>query len=332
MPSQVDSDTPRGVTLSWRDLSVFATSQGYPFKRIIKNVSGAVRPGALVAVMGASGAGKSTLMTALAHRSPAGVVVKGDIRVDGRPVDDFMRRMSGFLHQEDIFVPQLTVREHLNFMARMRLDRRTSCYERQRKVQQLLRQLGLTASQHTRIGTPGHDKVLSGGERKRLAFAAELLTDPALLFCDEPTTGLDSYSAQQLVDIMQGMAQRPRGRGKTILCTIHQPSSDLLARFHRIILVADGRIAFIGKPDDALEFFREQGHACPASYNPADFFIRTLACTPGSEEASRVAVKKLCDRFATSDHARAMEMEVVQDLGVGDHSKEAVCGSACGDV
>lgn len=79
-------------------------------------VSGAVRPGALVAVMGASGAGKSTLMTALAHRSPAGVVVKGDVRVDGRPVGDFMRRLSGFLHQEDIFVPQLTVREHLNFM------------------------------------------------------------------------------------------------------------------------------------------------------------------------------------------------------------------------
>lgn len=83
------------------------------------------------------------------------------------------------------------------------------------------------------------------------------MTDPPLLFCDEPTTGLDSYSALQLVDLMQGMASRPRGRGKTILCTIHQPSSDLLARFHRIMLVADGRIAFIGKPEDALLFFRE---------------------------------------------------------------------------
>ncbi|XP_052132931.1 LOW QUALITY PROTEIN: protein scarlet [Frankliniella occidentalis] len=310
--SSVDSDTPRGVTLSWRDLTVFATARGAPCKRIIKHVSGAVRPGALVAVMGASGAGKSTLMTALAHRSPAGVAVRGDIRVDGRPVGDFMRRLSGFLHQEDLFVAELTVREHLNFMARMRLDRRTSCWERQRKVQQLLRQLGLTASQHTRIGTPGHDKVISGGERKRLAFATELLTEPPLLFCDEPTTGLDSYSAQQLVDLMQRMTERPRGRGKTILCTIHQPSSDLLARFHRIMLVADGRIAFIGTPEDALLFFREQGYVCPASYNPADFFIRTLACMPGSEEASKAAVRKICDRFAVSDHARKMEMEVMQ--------------------
>ncbi|XP_034248140.1 protein scarlet [Thrips palmi] len=307
--SSADADVPRGVTLSWRDLSVFAAPRGYPCKRIIKNVSGVVRPGSLVAVMGASGAGKSTLMAALAHRSPAGVLVRGDIRVGGRPVGDFMHRLSGFLHQEDIFVPQLTVEEHLNFMARMRLDRRTSCWERQKKVQQLLRQLGLTSSAHTRIGTPGHDKVLSGGERKRLAFAAELLTDPPLLFCDEPTTGLDSYSAQQLVDLMQGMAARPHGRGKTILCTIHQPSSDLLGRFHRIMLVADGRIAFIGKPEDALLFFRQQGYECPAIYNPADFFIRTLACTPGSEAASKAAVRKICDRFVMSRHCKEMTPE-----------------------
>lgn len=81
----------------------------------------------------------------------------------------------------------------------------------------------------------------------------QLLTDPPLLFCDEPTTGLDSYSAQQLVDLMLEMA----ARGKTILCTIHQPSSDLLARFQSIMLVADGRIAFIGRPNAALHFFRE---------------------------------------------------------------------------
>lgn len=94
--------------------------------------------------------------------------------------------------------------------------------------------------------------VLSGGERKRLSFASACLTDPPLLFCDEPTTGLDSFSATTLVEILQGAATR----GKTIVCTIHQPSSDLFTMFHQIILVADGRIAYIGPTSGALDFFQ----------------------------------------------------------------------------
>lgn len=94
-------------------------------------------------------------------------------------------------------------------------------------------------------------KVLSGGEKKRLAFAAELLISPAILFCDEPTTGLDSYSAQQLVGTLLSLARS----GTTIMCTIHQPSSQLFSMFHQVTLLADGRIAFIGAPSQALDFF-----------------------------------------------------------------------------
>lgn len=104
---------------------------------------------------------------------------------------------------------------------------------------------------NNRIGNGDERKVLSGGEKKRLAFATELLTKPTILFCDEPTTGLDSYSAQQLILTLQSLAKL----GTTIMCTIHQPSSQLFAMFHQVLLLTEGRIAFTGTPIQALEFF-----------------------------------------------------------------------------
>lgn len=119
-------------------------------------------------------------------------------------------------------------------------------------IKDLLEKTGLTGCSSYRIGTDEIGmKVLSGGEKKRLAFAAELLISPAILFCDEPTTGLDSYSAQQLVGTLLTLART----GTTIMCTIHQPSSQLFSMFHQVTLLADGRVAFIGTPSQALDFF-----------------------------------------------------------------------------
>lgn len=105
---------------------------------------------------------------------------------------------------------------------------------------------------HTRIGDTMKGKTISGGEKKRLSFAAELLTNPVLLFVDEPTTGLDAYCAQQLVQILLRLATE---QGTTIMCTIHQPSSKLFAMFHKVLFLTDGRISYIGNPDEAVSFF-----------------------------------------------------------------------------
>lgn len=164
-----------------------------------------------------------------------------------------MKHLSGFMHQEDLFVGALTVWEHMNMMARLKMDRRTTFKERMSKIREILRQLGLIKCLHTKIGLKGEKKILSGGEKKRLAFATELLTDPPLLFCDEPTTGLDSFSAQKLVSIMNTMASN----GKTIVCTIHQPSSEIFSMFSQVMLLANGQIAFIGSTANALLFFDE---------------------------------------------------------------------------
>lgn len=124
-----------------------------------------------------------------------------------------MQRLSGFVHQDDIFLGSLTVREHLICMAHMKLDRRVLYHEVNAIVGDVLDRTGLAKCADTRIGEIGEGKMLSGGEKKRLAFAAELLTQPAILFCDEPTTGLDSYNAQKLVETLQTLAAK-RNTGK----------------------------------------------------------------------------------------------------------------------
>ncbi|XP_045445642.1 protein scarlet-like [Melitaea cinxia] len=321
------SPSPRPCTLVWRDLAVHVKLKDGKLKRLVNNVSGIAKPGTLVALMGPSGAGKTTLMSALAHRSPDETVVDGEIMMNGLPVDEFMHKESGYMHQDELFVENLTVIEHLTIMARLRMDRRTSALARKRRVNQLLRQLSLYGARNTRLGGLDGLKTLSGGERKRLAFATELLTDPGLLFCDEPTTGLDSSSAQKLMSLLRASAVQ----GKTVICTIHQPSSELMALFDKLVLLAEGRVAFAGNASGALYFFESLGYHCPITYNPTDYFIKILALTPGSERASRQAIKSICDRFAVSDAAKELDMEIQLEFHIMDSEDEETKRLKCYD-
>ncbi|XP_033221030.1 ABC transporter G family member 3-like [Belonocnema kinseyi] len=305
----------RGVTLTWQNVSVYAMDRNRSIcKQLINNVRGALKPGDLTAILGGSGSGKSSLMTALAFRTPPGVIVHGGIRANGREVDlSYMRHHSGFMHQEDVFIGTMTVLEHLWFMARMKLDRRMVTWEIRQRIEALLREVGLAARHNVRIGNGG-DKVLSGGERKRLAFATEqLLTDPRILFLDEPTTGLDAHSASFLISQLTSIANR----GRTVLCTIHQPSSAIFNLFHKIILVADGRIAFAGSSEQAIQFFANLGYECPVSYNPADFLVATLAIAPKQEDSSRRAAQRICDAFLSSDASKEIDVTIQLELHVG---------------
>jgi hypothetical protein len=181
---------------------------------------------------------------------------------------------------------------------------------------------------HTKIGEDGEGKVLSGGEKKRLSFATELLTHPAILFCDgkwtsdfylklinsfcgyftEPTTGLDSYNAQKLLETLQDLAER---RNTAILCTIHQPSSQLFAMFDQVLLLTEGRVAFFGDPTDAVEFFAENGYKCPINYNPADYLIGVLSTEYGqSERSAQRTSARICDLFAVSEAAHQRDLLV----------------------
>lgn len=211
-------------------------------------------PGELLAVMGSSGAGKTTLLNALAFRSPQGIQVSpsGMRLLNGQPVDaKEMQARCAYVQQDDLFIGSLTAREHLIFQAMVRMPRHLSYRQRVARVDQVIQELSLSKCQHTIIGVPGRVKGLSGGERKRLAFASEALTDPPLLICDEPTSGLDSFTAHSVVQVLKKLSQK----GKTVILTIHQPSSELFELFDKILLMAEGRVAFLGTPSEAVDFF-----------------------------------------------------------------------------
>ncbi|KOC62605.1 Protein scarlet [Habropoda laboriosa] len=285
----------RGVTISWKDLSVYVMDRGRRnvSKQLIDNVRGAAKSGDLTAIIGASGAGKSSLMAALAFRTGPEFLIHGDIRANGLPVDSsYMMRNSGYMHQEDMFIETMTVIEHLWFMM----------LDVGKKIDRLLKDVGLMSRRNVRIGSGIDDKVLSDGEKKRLAFATELLTDPKILFLDEPTTGQDSHSANCLVFQLKSFA----AKGRTVLCTIHQPSSTIFNSFNQIILIAEGRVAFAGLIDQAVEFFASQGYECPWNYNPADFLITIVATGSKSENDEEIA-QKLCDAFLNSEASKEID-------------------------
>jgi ATP-binding cassette, subfamily G (WHITE), eye pigment precursor transporter len=171
-------------------------------RHLLKNVNGVAKSGELLAILGSSGAGKTTLLNALSFRSPPGVKVSPtSIRaINGIPVTATeLRVRCAYVQQDDLFIGSLTTKEHLMFQAMLRMDRNKTHKEKLQRVSDVLAELSLSRCANTLIGVPGKIKGLSGGERKRLAFASEALTDPHLLLCDEPTSGLDSFMAHNVL-------------------------------------------------------------------------------------------------------------------------------------
>lgn len=157
-------------------------------KHLLKNVTGVAYSGELLAVLGASGAGKTTLMNALCFRSPPGVKISPtSVRaINSVPVTpETIRSQSAYVQQDDLFIASLTAKEHLIFQAMLRMGRDVPYIHKLARVNEVINELSLRKCANTIIGSPGRIKGLSGGERKRLSFASETLTDPHLLLCDE---------------------------------------------------------------------------------------------------------------------------------------------------
>jgi ABC-type multidrug transport system ATPase subunit len=228
-------------------------------------------------------------------RNLAGLQVTGRRISWGRLVSKTsLTAISGYVQQEDVFLEALTVREHLKFQSRVRMPGSMGDTARGKRVEQVIQELGLVGTADTRIA------VISGGQKRRLSMASEILTDPALLFCDEPTSGLDSHMAASVVELLGAMARQ----GRTIVCTIHQPSSQVFATFDQLLLLAGGVTAYLGPARLAKEFFSTQGFPCPENYNPSDHMVSLLAVTPGREEADKARVSALSAAFHHSESGR----------------------------
>ena len=213
------------VQLSWHDVRISAEPEpGKCGKKaegetkvILDGVSGCALPGQFISIIGASGAGKTTLLNHLSGRLIANNLTKtGTIKinnVDSSEVQGFST-FSAYVQQDDILFQTMTVRECLEFSAKLKLP--GTLEEKLEKADQIIKDLKLTKCQHTNIG--GHlIKGVSGGERKRTSIGVELITNPSLIFLDEPTTGLDSHTATQVMKLLSKLASS----GRTIIQTIH---------------------------------------------------------------------------------------------------------------
>lgn len=258
------------VELAWSELSVISTKHK---KRLLDNVSGQVRSG-FTAIMGPSGAGKSTLLNALACRMDKGAVLEGKARINGHAYSlSVLKRIASYVMQDDILSAHYTVEETLIYAAKLRLPCDTSAEERADRIEEAIEACKLVNCRHTLVGSPLR-KGISGGERKRLCVAMELLTRPRLIFLDEPTSGLDSTTALSLCTLLRDLADTRRC---TILCTIHQPSAKIFALFSGLFLLQGGKVVFQGPPSSAVTFFAKAGFPCPPLTNPADHVMDVIS-------------------------------------------------------
>ncbi|RLN05697.1 hypothetical protein BBJ28_00024932 [Nothophytophthora sp. Chile5] len=280
-------DVPQ-ITLQWQALTLKLSvknpsTKAMEEKEILTDVSGAARPGELLVIMGPSGAGKSTLLDCISGRNTA---VEGTITANGVQWSKTLKRFSSYVMQDDMFYATITVREHLIFQARLRMGCSTTVEEYTKRVDTVLEELGLIKCRDTLIGGI-RLRGISGGERKRLSFATEILTNPSLLFVDEPTSGLDSYMAEAVMVQLQQLARE----GRTVITTVHQPSSELFSLFDNLYLLCDGATVYNDKASKAVAYFGALGFQCPSFVNPTDYFMRQLVVL--DREKDEAGVKRL---------------------------------------
>ncbi len=207
-------------------------------KVLLDHVSFKALPGDMIALMGPSGAGKTTLLLALNGYLPP---TSGQVRINGEDlytIYDALRGSIGYVPQDDIVHPELTVFEAVKYSARFRLPPDYADDEIDRRVDETLRDLGLEGVRNLQIGKP-EKKVLSGGQRKRVNIALELVTDPVILFLDEPTSGLAADDTTALISLLSDLTKKT---GKTIVMTIHQPAKDEFEKFNLCFIMGYGGI------------------------------------------------------------------------------------------
>ncbi|KAG7637916.1 ABC transporter G family member 31 [Arabidopsis thaliana] len=297
-------------------------SQGVPETRLqlLSNVSGVFSPGVLTALVGSSGAGKTTLMDVLAGRKTGGYT-EGDIRISGHPKEQqTFARISGYVEQNDIHSPQVTVEESLWFSASLRLPKEITKEQKKEFVEQVMRLVELDTLRYALVGLPG-TTGLSTEQRKRLTIAVELVANPSIIFMDEPTSGLDARAAA----IVMRTVRNTVDTGRTVVCTIHQPSIDIFEAFDELLLMKrGGQVIYGGKlgthSQVLVDYFQGINGVPPISsgYNPATWMLEVT--TPALEEKYNM---EFADLYKKSDQFREVEANIKQ-LSVPPEGSEPI--------
>jgi ABC-type multidrug transport system ATPase subunit len=248
-----------GLSFDFENLA-YETKRG---KKILQEVTGTMPRGSMWGVMGGSGAGKSTFLNVLMGKASH---TGGAVKINGWPKDmNKYKKLIGYVPQDDIVFPELTVRENILHSARCRLPASWRDKEIQDHVDSLLACLQLTHVKHMRVGDPVKP-VISGGQRKRVNIGIELAAAPMAIFLDEPTSGLDATSASSIMRLLKAVSKL----GVTVIAIVHQPREKIFYEFDQLLLLASGRSVYSGATEGVHSYFESMGYVFPQRANPAD--------------------------------------------------------------
>ncbi|KAJ3330848.1 hypothetical protein HDU76_004694 [Blyttiomyces sp. JEL0837] len=295
-------------------------------RTLLDCVSGYVRQGQVVAIMGGSGAGKSTLLNCLAGRiaDQKGSELKGEILVNGElRKKSTWRNLCAYVEQDDLMFTNLSVEETLTYAATLRLPSSMTKAQKQAQVNSIIMQLGLDGCRKTWIGD-SMTRGISGGERKRVSIGIELVTNPSILFLDEPTSGLDASTSLNIIGMIKKMAVE---RGMAVMMTIHQPRAEVLDLFDKIILLSRGKTVWFGKTDAALDHFAALGYPLPPKTNPSDFFLDIITYdqrTPELKAESGARIDKFDQEWRRVSNEKQTSPQSSQMLPIEERDTWAV--------
>ncbi len=288
-------------------IALKANMVSYSFKSSTKGLESfdfEAESGQLVGIIGGSGSGKSTLLNVLNGNL---VQNKGEILINAYDIHKDKHKLDGiigYVPQEDLLFEELTVYQNLYYNAKLCFS---TCNEEEidKIVQKTIIDFDLKEATYLKVGDP-LNKVLSGGQRKRLNIALELMREPALLFVDEPTSGLSSMDSEKIINLLK----RQTFKEKLVILTIHQPSSDIYKLLDKIIVLDQGgRLIYSGNPFDAISYFREQNNYI----NPDDNECITCG-NVNSEQILRIVELRLVNEFGKQIRKRRRPSEDWEEL------------------
>ncbi|CUM68073.1 uncharacterized protein PRCAT00005788001 [Priceomyces carsonii] len=260
--------------LLWKDITLTVPdSKDSSLKNyILDNISGLVKKGEVMALMGPSGSGKTTLLNVLAHRSDPRLSQRtGNVLIDGNNVTmSMVRKLTSFVEQEDSLIGSLTVEETLEYSAKFK---NVPAFYIKDLVMKTLKDVGLYDQRRLKIGTP-IQKGISGGQKRRVSIASQVISTPSILFLDEPTSGLDSVAAKEVIQMIKRIAIK---ENIIVVCSIHQPSTQTFETFDKVLFLAKGKTVYNDDVDKLVGYFNSIGYVIPPYMNPSEYVLDLIS-------------------------------------------------------
>eukprot|EP00978_Attheya_sp_CCMP212_P039754 scaffold209912_cov54-Attheya_sp.AAC.2 len=288
MDGLVANELLQKVEIGFEDIQITLKQKKQKEDRLILDgsIRGKALPGRMLAIMGPSGSGKSSLLHALGGKLKADtkITARGLRYVNGEAISGDSMIPAAFIEQDVNFFPHMTVKETLDFRVELKMGRKLTKDARDDLVQDLMDQLSLTKSANTIVGN-AKIRGISGGEKKRLSIACEMIDSPPVIFLDEPTSGLDSYQAAQVVETMRALANS----GKTIISVIHQPSQHIFAMFDDLLLLSEGKQMYFGEVSNVRSYIDGLGYSADSDTGTAEYVLESISGTILQEGTKSIA-------------------------------------------